>query len=380
MQIDNLQLHTIYTSRVNPTVEAAVNGHRAAAPSGASTGSTEAYCHVPDNLDRIEAELRNTVVGQDMEQDAFDAALQEIDGSDRFRHIGAVAVAASAAFYKAATADLGGDAPFPYPAGNLVGGGAHGGTTSIQEFLLIPDDADSIPEALELLAAAYHEFRDRYGQRIRGTNDEAAYITDMDDNATLDAVSTVAEEHGLSVGVDMAATEYWDAEQRQYRYSAMDMAVDPQQQKKFVEDLIDRYGLVYVEDPFHEDDFEHHAQLMDDVTGCLIVGDDLFTTSADRIDRGAALDAGNAAIIKPNQVGTVTGTLTAIETARRYGMTPAMSHRSGETTDPFIADLAVDQGVPLLKAGIGGIRVAKNNQLLRRWRQVDAPVMADVPW
>ncbi|MFB6265648.1 MAG: enolase, partial [Candidatus Nanohaloarchaea archaeon] len=168
MELSSFSLRTIYNSRVEKTVEAEVNGCTAAAPSGASTGTHEALCFVPDGLDGIQQELRDQMVGQDLDQERFDSVLEEVDGTDNFSEIGAVAIASSLAFRKAEGFDQSGE--FPYPAGNLVGGGSHGGNTSIQEFLVLPLGASTAPEAMESLSNIYHEFGERYSRKITGIN------------------------------------------------------------------------------------------------------------------------------------------------------------------------------------------------------------------
>lgn len=377
MRIESFTLRTIYTSRANLTVEAEINGVTAAAPSGASTGTHEAHCFVPDECSGIEQEIQAAVNGKDLTQEQFDETLRDIDGTDSFSSIGAVAIASSLAFHKAQGIDY--DPPrFPYPVGNLVGGGAHGGTTQIQEFLIIPTNADSIPDALGRLADAYHAFRERYGQRIRGVNDESAYITDMTDEETLDAVTTVADEYGMRVGIDAAATEYYDQKKEQYEYPQMGMALDMGQQINFMETLVDRFDLLYVEDPLREDDYEGFAELTSRVEDTLIVGDDLFVTQQQRLQHGIDLGAGNSIIIKPNQAGTVTATKQTLDMAQDRGYTPVISHRSGETCDPVIANLAVTWNTPFIKSGIAGSRTAKNNQLLRLWDRHGGE-MTDLP-
>lgn len=372
MQVESLDLRTIYNSRVNPTVEAVINGSRAAAPSGASTGTHEAHCFVPDDLSSIEQELQEALVGEDLTQEEFDARLQAVDGTSLFERIGAVAIASSLAFRKAA----GFERPdtFPIPLGNLVGGGAHGGNTTIQEFLVIPHDARDVSEAVAMLSDAYHRFKERYGRHIRGINDEGAYVTTMDDEETLKAVKAVADDVGAAVGIDAAATEYFEA--GTYTYDSMNVELPPKQQRKMMATYIDRFDLVYVEDPFHEEAYDDFAALRRD-TDTLIVGDDIFVTQEERLQRGIDEEAGNGIIIKPNQVGTVTGARETLELARQNGFTPVVSHRSGETCDPVLSDLALAWKAPLLKAGIAGIRTAKNNQLLRKWH-VDAAI-ADIP-
>ncbi|MCJ7479309.1 MAG: enolase [Candidatus Nanohaloarchaeota archaeon QJJ-7] len=373
MEISSLSLREVYDSRVESTVEAEINGEIAAAPSGASTGTHEALCFVPDNLGRVEEELKEELEGRELDQDEFDSVLEEVDGTDNFSDIGSVAIASSLAFRKAEGFDRG--EKFPYPVGNLVGGGAHGGNTSIQEFLVLPLQSSTVPEAMDALSKVYNEFGERYSRHITGINDEGAYITKMGDEETLKAVKKVTEEHGASVGVDIAASEFY--EDRKYRYSSMGHEFDPDEQLKFMERLVDQFGLVYVEDPFEEEDFDRLAELTSRIHDTLVVGDDVFVTQEGRLQRGIELGSGNSTIIKPNQAGTVTRTRDAFELADENGYVPVNSHRSGETCDPAIADLALEWGAPLLKSGISGIRTAKNNQLLREWDRGDGE-MADV--
>ncbi len=376
MRIDSFSLRTIYNSRVEPTLEAVVNGHSAAAPSGASTGTHEALCFVPDDIQAVEEALREELVGSDLDQTGVDTVLEQVDGTDNFAEIGAAAIATSLAAWKAGAAERG--TSFPYPAGNLVGGGEHGGNTSIQEFLVLPLDAASIPDAMEALSTIYSEFQERHGRRITGINDEGAYITGMNDEETLEAVTAVAEDHGAAVGIDAAASEFYDEGADEYRYGAMGQELAPDQQLKFMEKIVERFDLVYVEDPFDEEEFDRLAELTDRVSDTLIVGDDVFVTDAERLQRGVDIGAGNAIIVKPNQAGTVTRTRETFELASGNGYAPVISHRSGETCDPAIADLALELGAPLLKAGISGIRTAKNNQLLLRWDEQPGD-MADLP-
>lgn len=372
MRVKSLDLRIIYNSRVNTTVEAVVNGVKAAAPSGASTGTHEAHCFIPDDLSSIEDELQEELAGEELTQDGFDARLREVDGTELFERIGAVSIAASLAFRKAQGFEE--PAVFPYPVGNLVGGGAHGGNTTIQEFLVIPRDAGSTQEAMEMLSEAYHLFKERYGRRIHGINDEGAYVTTMDDEETLKAVRKVADEVDIAVGIDAAATDYFEG--GVYRYGSMNMDLSAKEQRKMMTAYIDRFDLAYVEDPFHEEAYDDFAALRRD-TDTLIIGDDVFVTQVERLQQGIEQGAGNGIIIKPNQVGTVTGARETLELAVENGFTPVVSHRSGETCDPVLSDLALVWEAPLLKAGIAGIRTAKNNQLLRRWHEGAA--MAEFP-
>ena len=182
MNIRELQLRKILDSRVNYTVEATVNGEKASAPSGASTGTHEAKCFVPDHLGDIE-ELVQKLEGRNLSQEEFDEELHKIDGTDDFSRLGAAAIASSFAFKNADGFEN--TENFPLPLSNVIGGGEHGGNTSIQEFLVLPVNADSFPEAIETNRKIYQELKERYASKIKGINDEGALITSMDDEATL---------------------------------------------------------------------------------------------------------------------------------------------------------------------------------------------------
>jgi len=378
MEIQQIQLHTVLNSRADKTIAASINQSTACAPSGASAGSHEAHSFVPNNLNKIEEQVKNKIQGNDPSQREFDTILHDIDGSTLFENIGSTGIALSLAFKTATGYDQ--ENIFPYPLGNVVGGGEHGGNTAIQEFLVIPVNADSFPEAVDTNARIYHEMKERYGQKIMGMNDEGALVTRMDDEETLKALHAVASDHGARLGLDIAANELWDGST--YTYPSMNMELPPREQLKFVQKLIDRFDLYYVEDPFHEDDFDRHQKLRRE-TDCLVVGDDLFVTSPDRLERGSEQGSCNALIIKPNQNGTVSGTKKTVETAKENGYVPIISHRSGETCDASIAYLALEWQLPIIKAGITDIRIAKLNALLLEWQRMESegisPEMADLP-
>ncbi|MDY6771617.1 MAG: enolase C-terminal domain-like protein [Candidatus Nanohaloarchaea archaeon] len=378
MQIDELGLYTVMDSRTNPTILAEINGTTAAAPSGASTGSHEARGFVPDDLDDVKQQLQDRLVGKELSQAELDQELEDLDGTQLFKNIGSVAIATSLAFRQAAGIDR--EAAFPYPLGNVVGGGEHGGNTAIQEFLVVPVEADSFPEAAQTNAAIYREMKDRYSSKIRGINDEGALITSMDDEKTLDALTTVADEHGARVGLDVAANELWDGDK--YVYKSMGMEIDPDRQLKYMQKLVDEYDLFSVEDPFHEDDFRSH-QLLRRETDCHVIGDDLFVTDQERLQQGIDDGAGNSILIKPNQAGTVTRTRKTVELAQQEDFMPVISHRSGETCDTSISDLALAWNIPIIKAGIADIRVTKLNRLAYLWQRMEQedrqPRMAALP-
>lgn len=387
--IEEITLRTILDSRGNETVEADIYTSRgfgrAAAPSGASTGTYEAKVRPPrEAIENAREHLIPSLIGEDAcDQITFDALLREIDGTPYFSSIGAnVAVALSLACAKAAASSLdlelfrylGGAfaSETPLPLGNIIGGGAHApNATSIQEFLVVATGASGATEAV-FVNAAVHKTVKKILQaqgKLSGKGDEGAWapaITDAEAFEILgEAIGIVSDEMNVEIrmGIDMAATELWDGEHYRYR----DAVRNRDDQIAYVADLVDRYNLVYVEDPFFEEDFEAFASLTEEVGDrCLVCGDDLFVTNVERIIQGIETGAANCVLIKPNQIGTLTDTFEAIRLADESGLETVMSHRSGETTDATIAHLGTAFGCIFLKTGVvGGERIAKLNELIR---------------
>ncbi len=369
MKVNSIRLREIIDSRTKPTVEAEVNGCSGKAPSGASTGKHEAKCFVPEHLDVIEGELRNELEGRGLDQAEFDAGLREIDGTGDFSRIGAASIASSFAFKQADGFEH--SPEFPLPLSNIVGGGEHGGNTSIQEFLVLPVEAETFPEAVKTNARIYQEMKQRYSRKIRGINDEGALITSMDDEQTLKALKKVADEHGARLGLDVAASEFYNGEN--YEMESMRRKHTPEQQLKFIQKLVDEFELVYIEDPFDQDDFRFHAKLTSRNPEIMVCGDDLFTTDRERLREGIENGSCNSLIVKPNQIGTVTDARETVSLAEENDYTPVISHRSGETCDATISDLALEWGCPVIKAGIADIRIAKLNRLIALWHRFEDP-------
>lgn len=368
MELKSISLRRVLDSRTNWTVEAEVNNKIASAPSGASRGKNESECFVPDNLGEIENEIKERLEGKDLNLKEFDRKLRVIDGTEKFESIGAVSIALSMAFKKAKGFEHKGK--FPFPLSNVVGGGAHGGNTTIQEFLVIPLKAKSFPEAIETNAKIYQELKKRYRQKIMGINDEGALITRMEDEETLKALKKVSKKYDVSIGLDVAASEFY--ENGKYIYDSMGKELSKNEQKKFMKKLIEKYGVTYLEDPFHEEDFESFSELRKETENCLIVGDDLYSTNPERLQRGVEMDAGNSLIIKPNQIGTLSNAQDTVQIAKENNFVPVISHRSGETCDSTISDLALEWEIPIIKAGIADIRIAKLNKLLRLWYKLSS--------
>jgi len=368
MNVNELNLRKILDSRTNYTVEAEINNEKASAPSGASTGTHEAKCFVPEHLNDIE-NLLTKLEGLDLTQKEFDQKLKELDGTDDFSRIGGAAIASSFAFKKASEFEH--SNKFPLPLSNVIGGGEHGGNTSIQEFLVLPVNAESFPEAIETNRSIYQELKERYSRRIQGINDEGALITSMDDEQTLKALKKVAEKYDAAIGVDVAASEFY--EDGKYKLTSLGIEHDAEGQLDFIEHLIEAFDLKFVEDPFDQEDFKMHAKLAKKFPDTLICGDDLFTTNKDRLSEGIENEACNSLIVKPNQIGTVSDAEETVELAKSNDYVPVISHRSGETCDATISDLALEWECPIIKAGIADIRIAKLNQLLRLWDEMENP-------
>ncbi|WP_292518134.1 phosphopyruvate hydratase [Methanoculleus sp.] len=387
--IEQIILRTILDSRGNETVEAEIHTDcgfgRAAAPSGASTGTYEAKVRPPrEAIEDAEKNLIPSLIGEDThDQITFDALLRENDGTPDFSSIGAnVAVALSLACAKAAASSLdlelfrylGGAfaGETPLPLGNVIGGGAHApNATSIQEFLVVPTGASGASQGVFVNAAVHKAVKTilvKQG-KLSGKGDEGAWAPAISDAEAFEiiseAIATVSDEMNVEVrmGIDVAASELWDGEH--YRYK--DASRTLEDQIAYMADLVDRYNLIYIEDPLFEEDFDAFADLTAQVGDrCLICGDDLFVTNVERIMKGVETCAANCVLIKPNQIGTLTDTFEAIHLAQENGMETVMSHRSGETTDATIAHLATAFECIFLKTGVvGGERIAKLNELIR---------------
>ncbi|QZX99352.1 phosphopyruvate hydratase [Halobaculum rubrum] len=409
--IESVSLRRVLDSRGNPTVEADVLTQsggfgRAAAPSGASTGEYEAIELPP--MEAIAAAREHAVprlegsVHAGNQRDV-DAALHAADGTEDFSEIGAnSAVAISMAASKAGADVLGAplfqhlggtfrdaDRSFPIPLGNVVGGGEHAAdATHIQEFLSAPVGAPSVAEAVfanaDVHATVAEILADRGVAAAKG--DEGAWAPAVSDAEAFEivdeATSRVEETLGFEIkfGLDVAASELYDADAGVYRYG--DIERTSAEQVEYMAELVEEYDLAYVEDPLDEDDYDGFADLTDRVGGgasapgasgqgpradrTLICGDDLFVTNVERLSRGIDEGAANSILIKPNQIGTLSDAFDAVELAQRNGLDAVVSHRSGETEDTTIAHLAVATGASFIKTGtVGGERTAKLNELIR---------------
>ena len=391
MKIEDIILRRIIDSRGNPTVEAEIKTKNgvgiAAAPAGASTGTHEAMAW-PENsvslgMQRAEKKLMPKLIGVSADdQKNFDSTLKEIDGMQNFSNIGGnVCVALSLACAKAA-ANSSNETLFHYlgqkkeysipaPMSNVLGGGAHAvGGTDIQEYLVTAFDND-VNTAMEANAAVHKEvkavLKKKFPNIALGKGDEGAWVAPMKNVEALELVVSAAEkvetETGVEIktGLDIAASEFFI--DGKYKYK--EQSLTPEEQVDFVLGLIEEYDLHSVEDPLDQEDFDSWAALTEQ-TDALIIGDDLYVTNKERLQKGIDLGSTNSILIKPNQIGTLTDTIETVELAKKNDMANVISHRSGETTDTTIAHLGVAFDSHAIKTGImGGERVAKLNELVR---------------
>jgi enolase len=413
--IEVVRAREILDSRGNPTVEVEVlledgTVSRAAVPSGASTGAFEAYelrdgdkgrylgKGVTKAVDAVNDEISLQIEGLDAsDQRIVDAALIELDGTDNKKRLGANSIlGVSLAVAKAAadSADLplfrylGGPNAhtLPVPMLNVINGGSHADSNvDIQEFMILPIGAGTFSEGLRWGVETYHALKSILkGKGLStGLGDEGGFAPNLDSNrAALDllveAITAAGFKPGtdIALGLDVAATEFFENDKYNFegrQISASDLSA-------YYTELVAAYPLVTIEDPLAEDDWEGWAQLTTELGDKVqIVGDDLFVTNPERLARGIAQSAANSILVKVNQIGTLTETLDAVSLAQRSGYTAVLSHRSGETEDTTIADLAVATDAGQIKTGAPARseRVAKYNQLLRIEEELgDAAVYA----
>ena len=396
------QIHArqILDSRGNPTVEvqvvleSGVSG-RAAVPSGASTGVHEAVelrdggtpyggKGVGKAVGNVTSEIAPAVAGMDAaDQEALDRRLIELDGTSNKGRLGANAVlGVSLANAKAAAAEagvslfrhLGGEdaTTLPVPMLNVINGGVHADNSiDLQEFMVVPAGAGSFSDALRIAAETYHELKKLLGERGLSTavGDEGGFAPDLPSSevaveAILEAAERVGHHERVAIALDPASSEFFS--EGRYRFEGRELA--PEEMAGFYGDLADRFPLVSLEDGNAEDDWDGWRATTERLGDHLqLVGDDIFVTNPERLRLGIEREVANSILVKVNQIGTLTETIEAVRLAHDNGYTAVMSHRSGETEDATIADLAVALGTGQIKTGAPARsdRVAKYNQLLR---------------
>lgn len=402
MKIINLVGREILDSRGNPAVEAEVtleNGIKgiASVPSGASTGSKEALelrdrdsarylgKGVLKAVENINTIIREHLVGQELAQVAIDKLLIELDGTENKSKLGANAtLAVSLACIKAASCLENkelyeylscGRVSIPIPMINIINGGAHADNSlDIQEFMIVPV-VKTIKERVRVASEVFHNLKNILNKQNLNTavGDEGGFAPNLEYNSlALDLIMLAIKEAGYTPGkevfiaLDVAASEIYNKETHKYHIDHNDLTSD--ELIKYYMELVNKYPIISIEDPFYEDDFESLAVLTKLIgEKIMIVGDDYFVTNIKYLQKGIDLDAGNAILLKANQIGTVTEMIKTILLAKKNNYKMIISHRSGETEDTFIADFAVGLSLPYIKTGSmsRGERIAKYNRLMK---------------
>lgn len=414
-----LEVHgrQILDSRGNPTVEVEVTAQREdngikytgreSVPSGASTGRFEAVelrdgveeyfgLGVRKVVEHINNRIQQELIGMNvLEQVQIDRKLVELDGTDNKGNLGANALlgvslacarCAANAMNEPLYRYLGGTNAkrWPMPTMNVINGGAHAkNTLDFQEFMIVPVGADSFPQALRMGAEVYHFLRQILHEDGLSTaiGDEGGFAPDFADaKEVFSYLSRAVQKAGYEVGrdiafaMDAAASELYSEEDGMYHFPGEKVMRSGQEMIALYEELIQEYPLISIEDGLDENDWDGWQEMTKRLgSEILLVGDDLFVTNVKRIHCGLDLGVANAVLIKVNQIGTLTEAMDAIELAQKSGYKAVISHRSGETEDAFIADLAVAVNAGWIKTGAPcrGERTAKYNQLLRIAEEID---------
>ncbi len=415
--IEAIGAREILDSRGNPTVEVEVlleddSFGRAAVPSGASTGAFEAHESrdgdkgrylgkgVQNAVKAVIETIDEALVGFDaLDQRLVDAALIAVDGTENKSNLGANAILGVSLANARAAAEatgqplyryLGGPNAYvlPVPLMNIINGGAHADTgVDIQEFMIVPLGAETFSEGLRWGVEVYHALKGILHSKglATGLGDEGGFAPELPTNAAAleiigEAVAAAGYKLGtdIALALDVASTEFYSEATGKYTFEGQERSSD--EMIAYYADLVARFPLVSIEDPLAEDDWAGWTKITAELgTKVQLVGDDLYVTNPARLQKGIDEAAGNAILVKVNQIGTLTETLDAVSLAQRSGMKAIISHRSGETEDTFIADLAVATNAGQIKTGAPARseRVAKYNQLLRIEEELqDAAVYA----
>jgi len=399
-QIAAVHARQVLDSRGNPTIEVDVQlasgaAGRAAIPSGASTGVHEAVelrdggpafggKAVTQAVANANGELADAVLGLDAaDQEAVDRALIELDGTPNKGRLGANAILGVSLAVAKAAADEAGESLFrflggadattlPVPMMNVINGGAHAtNSIDLQEFMVVPVGADSFAEGLRVGVEVYHALKKLFDERglSTGVGDEGGFAPNLDSSEqAIESILEAAERAGhrdrVAIALDPATSEVY--REGRYRFEGRDLS--SAELPGFWQGIVDAYPVVSIEDGAAEDDWDAWKALTDQLGERVqLVGDDLFVTNPERLQQGIDRGVGNSILVKVNQIGTLTETIEAVRLAQENGYTAVMSHRSGETEDATIADLAVALGTGQIKTGAPARsdRVAKYNQLLR---------------
>jgi enolase len=406
MKIKEFSASMILDSKGRPTIRVDLKTDGAetfsSAPSGTSVGKFEAQAFPKEGVEKAvtiaNKEIGKQLIGLEIhELKEVDERLKAIDKTSNFSRIGGnTAIAISTVAAKALASIEGkmlceylcenGEMRLPFPLSNVIGGGRHtvGDTLDFQEFQVIPVGARSFTEAAMFNVQVHKEVGnliiEKHPGYVLGRNDEGAWAAPLRTDDALTLLTSAIEKTGKAmgikgkIGIDMAASELWDGKRYGYKKEKQSLSAD--EQLSYASKLAEEYDITYLEDPFEEEDFDGFARLNKALgKGLLVVGDDLVVTNPKRIQNAIDKHSINGAIIKPNQIGTLTDVRAAVNMARDSGIVPIASHRSGETSDSALAHIAVGLKCPIIKIGIsGGERLEKINELMKIERALKLPM------
>lgn len=396
--ITDIKGRIVFNSRGSKSIEVDVISNdkfigRACAPSGASVGKYEALSFRENSPEKSLQELKNNLqkfIGiESQDPKSIYDVLKTIDGSENYNKIGgSIAYAVSVASLESASKALeiplfklikdSGDYKFPIPLGNIIGGGSHAGpgTPDIQEYLVCPIGAKSIMEALEMNFKVHHETRKILETKDRkftyGRGDEGAWAPNINNDEAIEILERAIENCGyrirkeVALGLDFASSSLWNEENKVYEYTRQGLTRSKQDQIDFVNSLISNYQLIYAEDPVNEEDFDGMSTISRKNPKCLVTADDMLVTNKNRVKELLNFGSCTGAILKINQAGSVYDALEFAKECHRNTIKIITSHRSGESVDSHIADVAIATSSKMLKTGVlGGERISKLNQLIR---------------
>ena len=397
-KITSIKGRLIYNSRGTKTIEVDVTSDnkflgRVCAPSGASVGKHEAV-NFPENnpeksLSQLTENAKKFLEHESTDLKSIHDEIRKIDSSHGYSKIGgAVAFAVTIASLESAAKALGkqlfeliskdSDYRFPFPLGNILGGGAHAGpgTPDIQEILICAIGSKTIRESIETNLEIHKELRNVLQKEdpgfTNGRGDEGGWAPKLDNEKALELSAKACENLGftlgkeVSLGVDFASSTQWNDKKKIYEYKRGGFENTPEKQIDFVSDIIKKYKLIYAEDAVHEEAFEEMSELTAKFPETLITGDDLIVTNTEILQKAAKINSCNAAILKVNQAGSLFDALNFAEEATKNNIKLITSHRSGESIDSHIAHIGIGTNSKMLKVGVvGGERIAKLNELIR---------------
>ena len=394
-KITDIKSRLIYNSLGNETIEVNIYIDNfvgtASSPAGASVGKFEAIAFrntkCKDTVDYLN-EYKSRLIGVDASDIyGFKDILREIDGTENYSNLGgsaayALSVAAVDAAAKCLNKQIyeilldGKSTKMPLPLGNVLGGGMHAGSgsTDIQEFLSYPLGADSIRSGIETNVLVHRETKKILDKKVSkfsgGKGHEGAWAVQLSNPEALEvvkeAIDTVSDIVDFEIRLDIASSSFWNPDKELYVYSRENISRTTEEQISYILELIEKYNLIYVEDPLHEEAFSDFSELSFKNKSCLIVGDDLFVSNASILKNGIEQKAGNSAILKVNQVGSLGDAMDFANLCNQNNYGIIASHRSGDTVDNHLAHIAIGLGASMMKSGVvGGERIAKLNELIR---------------